>query len=633
MIEMSAWLKHKPHDVKCSYLLFGTFVNLPPHKTAVPYSFGKFRGKIKKGNFWLWNWQHPLFININQQSIVVGFYGNAGRFTQVYLNWLLKAFPKKQQINRLSISKDRTIFTYEEFERVLIHIEETCQYEFMKKILSNIQSKSTKFKLQTITKEDILRVYKDPRNFYEELSMDSFVTKWKDEDSAPKYNPLGENNESKIYKINLDSGNFYRTDVGSLIPIKVWNRVLSEIAEKVKKLEQEQLLKIQEKVDEERKKIERHYEDQEERNDKLLNDPEYINRKNEELNKMREKLEKEKRHEEKKAKKIREQRRLIWTALKELETSINYNQIKFAEMTMNNKLSLGDIKKSQVEFPIFFRILGPLFTAEKIQMDMTTSIFFNIENPLKCLKTVGSEARVTTMLVSKLASSLRATTSRLTLNETFEERQKLMEMLRRELDDVAENWGIRVSRVAIEEIFLEDPAFQRSLIERRQMELQGGKQIELKRVEANKVRIKGRQKAENIVMEAKADMERELNRVKLEIERATIELQTKKIESETLLIEKKLEAERILISAQGKAAELKFKKETMSDNLIKLKLIRELPLLMSHLIESLQTAILSPEQYMDIITGNLIFDAINKQTSKGFLDQKEVIKGELIDGS
>ncbi len=605
-------------------MLLGTLINLPPHKTAVPSSFGKFRGKMRRGNFWLWRWETPKLINTNQQSIVVGFYGSAGRFTQVYLNWLLKAFPKKEQVNIRSFSKDRMIYTYEEFERVLINIEETCQYKFMKKILSAIESQKDVFKLQTITIEDILKVYKEPRIFYEELSMDSFVTKWRDEDTpTPKYKPLSENTETKTYQLNLETGNFYRTDVGALIPIKVWNRVLSEIAEKVKKLELEQLLKIQEKIEEEKKKYERQFEDQEERNDKLVNDPEYLSRKHDELNKMRYSLEKERRNEEKKAKKIREQRRLIWTALKELETSINYNKIKFAEMAMNNKLSLGGIKRSQVDFPIFLRILGPLFTAEKIQMDVTTTIFFNIENPLKCLKSIGSEERATTMLVSKLASSLRATTSRLTLNETFEERQKLMEMLRRELDDVAENWGIRVSRVAIEEIFLEDPGFQRSLIERREMELHGEKQIVLKHVDANKIRIKGRQKAEKIVMEAKADMEREINRVKLEIERARIELETKKIESETLLIEKKLEAERILINAQGKAAELKYKKDTMSDKLIKLKLIRELPMLISHLVENLQTAVLSPEQYMDIITGNLIFDAINKQTGKDFLNENK----------
>jgi len=193
------------------------------------------------------------------------------------------------------------------------------------------------------------------------------------------------------------------------------------------------------------------------------------------------------------------------------------------------------------------------------------------------------------------------------MSEIFEERQKLVEMLRRELDDVAENWGIDIASVAIEEIFLEDPGFQKQLDDRREVELYGKKRIEERKIEANQIGIRGRQKAERVALEAEAEREREINRVKQEIERAKVQFETKKIEVETFLQRKQYEAQKIQIEAQGDVAELSAAKKVLTVNVIKMQLIQELPNLVEKMVSTLSQAILSPEQYVALITGMPIF--------------------------
>jgi regulator of protease activity HflC (stomatin/prohibitin superfamily) len=195
-------------------------------------------------------------------------------------------------------------------------------------------------------------------------------------------------------------------------------------------------------------------------------------------------------------------------------------------------------------------------------------------------------------------------------------------MLRRELDDVAENWGIDIASVAIEEIFLEDPGFQKQLDDRREVELYGEKRIEERKIEANQIAIRGRQKAERVALEAEAEREREINRVKQEIERAKVQFETKKIEVETFLQRKQYEAQKILIEAQGDVAELSAAKKVLTDNVIKMQLIQELPNLVEKMVSTLSQAILSPEQYVALITGMPIFQALKNLTEKSILSDK-----------
>ena len=72
--------------------ILGLILNLPANLAAVPYRFGKFKKQIKRGTFFNVPMTNYKFINTAQQSVVIGFYGAAGRYTPIYLNWLLKAF-------------------------------------------------------------------------------------------------------------------------------------------------------------------------------------------------------------------------------------------------------------------------------------------------------------------------------------------------------------------------------------------------------------------------------------------------------------------------------------------------------------------------------------------------------------
>jgi regulator of protease activity HflC (stomatin/prohibitin superfamily) len=386
------------------------------------------------------------------------------------------------------------------------------------------------------------------------------------------------------------------------------------------KWEEENLTSLQERIEKVFKKKEKEYDDAEQRDPKLKYNEAFQTERQDELRKLREKLKDQRKSDEDMIKGRKEEFELHNQALKEIDTMIIYHKIKFVEDIYNvfggeSFFSSSSSSNPRIFIPNFSRVFGPFFTSEKIQMNMTASVFFTIVEPFKLIRNVGFE-RAMLVLVSKLASSLRSTISRLTLSEIFEERQKLMEMLRRELDDVAEDWGVEIKSVAIEEIFLEDPAFQRILDDRREMELYGEKRIEQKRTEGSQILIQGRQQAERVVMESQAEKEREINRIHQAIERARVELDTRKIEAETLLKEKQYEAERALISVQAEVAEIALKSQALTPNILKRELIRNLPDIIEKMTNSMQTAILSPQQYLQLITGQMIYDAIEGGLSK-----------------
>lgn len=580
---------------------------LGPNDVGVITSWGSLKSQVRRGIIPVWFWEHATTLFTGERMIAIGFYGDAGRFTDIYLSWLLKSFPSIE--NAPAENDAYMCITREPIIEALKRLEFDLISSVRKQLELLKSGQPTQFKFQMI-KHDL-----DER-FYDNLLKEGLLTKPLVTPRTPPEKTALDEYFDTLIKQNTEM------DLVSHIPAKVWRRMLSEVDQMVLKWEEENLNNIAEKYEKEYKKKEKEYEDQEQKNPKLKYNENFQTERHDELRKLRELLKDDRKQEEDRLKEIRRDFEVHQEALKEIETIIMYHKIKFVEAVYNlfagepffspDSPTTTDKRsgKKRIFIPNFSRIFGPLFTSEKIQMNMTASIFFTIVDPFKLVKNVGFE-KAMLVLVSKLSSSLRSTISRLTLNEIYEERQKLMEMLRRELDASAESWGIDIKAVAIEEIFLEDPGFQRILDDRREMELYGEKRIEQKHTESNQIMIQGRQQAERLVMEAQAEKERDLTRVTQSIERAKVELDTRKIEAETLLKEKTYEAERILISTEAEVSEIALKHKAMTPNLLKRELIRNLPDIIEKMANSLQSAMISPEQFLQLITGQSVFQAID----------------------
>ncbi len=591
---------------------------LGPNQVCVMASWGKFSPRIRKGWVVRWPWQDSNIIETVQKSVIVGFYGIAGRFTNVYLSWLLKAFPTRQEF-KIWQEENVTIFLRDSIENALRVIERILRTKFK----AAVDAKTLNF--QNLSESEISQF-----GIYDSLQKEKIFMDIGTEELKIEKEYVG------FFKDAL----FQFTDmaVTNQIPAKVWDRVLTEVNDEVKKWEEDEGQRIKDRFEEDVNKKVKEFEEREDRNATLRYDEAYQKERTEELERFKQDLKQHRDVEMTSRQAEKTRRKLLLIALKEINTAITFNKIRFVEAIEANQILStpigskvkyfgqgGELKEKTMyarKYPIFSRKFGPLFSAEKIQLDVTASIFYRVHDALRLVTNVGSETRATIILVSKLASSLRATISRLTMSEIFEERQKLVEMLRRELDDVAENWGIDIASVAIEEIFLEDPGFQKQLDDRREMELYGEKRIEERKIEANQIGIRGRQKAERVALEAEAEREREINRVKQEIERAKVQFETKKIEVETFLQRKQYEAQKILIEAQGDVAELSAAKKVLTDNVIKMQLIQEMPNLIEKMVSTLSQAILSPEQYVALITGMPIFQALKNLTEKSILSDK-----------
>ena len=581
---------------------------LGPNQAAVISSFGKYKPEIKTNHYMLKSWEKDTIIHTGQQSVNVGFYGIAGRYTEIYLSWIMKTFIHEEQVPLFGTNnEDFLVIPRESVEIALNNIKEDLLHAYAKRVNSKeyfTQAQGVQIRgivpydFKNINDPDEIEIAREhlPRHVLFAGIQDSTYSDFEVPDNAsPHVRILAE----KIYrseKTRLD------IDIVSQIPIKVWKKVMSEVDELISKWEKVERQKIQDFVENELSKKKLEMGEEKTTEDFTYDETERLK----ELQELQNRLKIKRKTMESNLAQRKKEKEALERAVKEIETGIAFNKIRAVERIYNNDLVFSKTRL----IPIFSRLYGPLFTAEKIQVNMTTSIFYKIDDPFKLVLNVGSETRATLILVSKLSSSLRSTIARLTLNEVFEERQKLMEMLRRELDDVADKWGIDITSVAIEEIFLEDPGFQRQLDDRREMELHGEKRIEDKRVEAAEKEIQGRQQAERIVMESQAEKERELNRFQQAIERSKVELETRQIEAQTLLKEKQFEAERILIAAQGEASELSLQSKTLTPMLLKRELIRNLPDIIEKMTNSMQTAILSPEQYIDMITGKKLYDAI-----------------------
>lgn len=223
-----------------------------------------------------------------------------------------------------------------------------------------------------------------------------------------------------------------------------------------------------------------------------------------------------------------------------------------------------------------FQVFGPLITREGILLNAVVSVFYRIEDPYKLITTIG-EMQYKAALAAKLASSLRAVVAKLSLDEVFEERAKLVELTQKQTDDVAAQWGIDVVSVALEELFLEDITLQESLDKKRVEELRGEVNV-----------LKAKISKELTMIKRNAEEEVKLLKLKAEEEEYRIEQEAKVKVAKLMLEKEKLLADLERYRAEVKAAiemkraeveerMMKYQAKVVTDELIKLDALKKIP--------------------------------------------------------
>jgi regulator of protease activity HflC (stomatin/prohibitin superfamily) len=249
-----------------------------------------------------------------------------------------------------------------------------------------------------------------------------------------------------------------------------------------------------------------------------------------------------------------------------------------------------------------FYDFGPLITINREEINTLCTIFYRITDPIKLTKAFGykKEAyyydRFKSSLAAKCSSALRSTVARLTLDELFEERQKLHELLIRELGEVANVWGIEVINVALEEMFLEDPRMQIMLDHKKQAEIIGQAERLKAEHEAEMITVEKHSKEERrkLIERAKEEsllIEQETNRLKSEIELEIIE-----IEKEGRILLEKSEAAGKVLVAKAEAERAKLINDLVDKKILKYELIEILPKIVEQISFNQDKIILIPSK-------------------------------------
>jgi len=283
---------------------------------------------------------------------------------------LLKAFPTRQEF-KIWQEENVTIFLRDSVENALKVIERLLRSKFK----AAVESKTLNF--QNLSDSEITQY-----GIYESLQKEKIFMDIGTEDLKVEKEYVG------FFKDAL----FQFTDIAvtNQIPDKVWDRVLTEVSEEVKKWEEDEGQRIKDRFDEEINKKVKEFEEREDRNATLRYDEAYQKERAEELERFKQDL-KQRRDQDMSARQAEKTRRkLLLIALKEINTAITFNKIRFVEAIEANQILSapigtkvkylgigGELKEKTMyarKYPIFSRKFGALFSAEKIQLDVTASI-------------------------------------------------------------------------------------------------------------------------------------------------------------------------------------------------------------------------------------------------------------------
>lgn len=255
-----------------------------------------------------------------------------------------------------------------------------------------------------------------------------------------------------------------------------------------------------------------------------------------------------------------------------------------------------------------FYTFGPLYSANREEIDLMCAINYRIVNPLKLAKALNiienkdeEKAKFKPMLVAKVTSALKETVARMTLDEVFEERQKLMELLVRSLNDTKDDWGIDVMHVAIEEQWIEDEKLQEMLDEKKKAEIiTDAKQIVEKHdAEIKNLIVKAEQDKETMLAKAREEVHLIQESTKLEGAKLRQELMELRAESEKVMVETQSKSRTIIAQAEGKRLELI--NRVLDEKIIEFELINTIPMIMDAVSLANEKFILVPSKKMNFL--------------------------------
>ncbi|MEM2637499.1 MAG: SPFH domain-containing protein [Candidatus Korarchaeota archaeon] len=221
-------------------------------------------------------------------------------------------------------------------------------------------------------------------------------------------------------------------------------------------------------------------------------------------------------------------------------------KIKYAKQLYES----GFGRHSKWETGMHAREFGPLFTKDRIMLNMVVSAFYRIADPWKLLNTLGKSRRVISneivelALISHLSSAIRLAIANMTLIDVFERRELLTNLLMKEMVTTTEKWGIEFASIAVEEVFLEKEELQSALDDRRVKDIEGDKDIALASAMAEENKIRAETGYNNQLIQAKAEAERAILAAKEDLERTKImvEEQKQKIEARKIAELAKIQA-------------------------------------------------------------------------------------------
>ncbi len=261
-----------------------------------------------------------------------------------------------------------------------------------------------------------------------------------------------------------------------------------------------------------------------------------------------------------------------------------------------------------------FRQTGPLFTIDRIVVNMAINVLYTYENPIKILNSVGKYDHQR-MLIQRLISAVRSSVSKISLEELFQERSKLNENLATQLDEFEKVYGLKISGLSIEEIFLEEPRLQRMLEFRRREQLSG--ETELQKVRSLNASMIVATNAEKVhdINQTKIASEGDIYAAHKYKERRINELKANRLELQKMKVNQEAEILKLKNEAEAKAKSLEYIAAEIDEAVLKQQVLELIPVFFDKMMKGSDKIVIPPSgdnSIGDFILGIPLFDALNK---------------------
>jgi regulator of protease activity HflC (stomatin/prohibitin superfamily) len=194
----------------------------------------------------------------------------------------------------------------------------------------------------------------------------------------------------------------------------------------------------------------------------------------------------------------------------------------------------------------------------------------------------------------------------MTLDEIFEERQKLMELLIRDCADLNEQWGIEVLSVAIEELWLEDEKLQDMMDERKKYEIIGdaAQLRETHEAEMRQMIIKAEEEAKT--MQAKAKDEARIIAQRTQQDIALMQQELVKLQAQIDIMSVEAQSKAKVMIADAQAQRKKAIDEVTDSKILIHEFIKMLPILIEQVsFEDTQKFTLVPSKKQGLLTAGI----------------------------